>query len=75
MWRRIVVGVALVVMATAGVAGWLVYREVSANLPPVEYGSVLDGLRAFCERASEDLGSAQSNPAGWTMLTLSRIAE
>src|SRR5713101_4471166 len=36
MWRRIVVGVALVVIATAGVAGWLVYREISANLPPVD---------------------------------------
>ena len=35
-WRRILIGVVLVAIATAGVAGWLVYDEVSANLPPVD---------------------------------------
>ncbi len=36
MWRRILVGVALVVIATTGAAGWLVYQELSANLPAVD---------------------------------------
>jgi penicillin-binding protein 1A len=36
MWWRILVGVSLVVIATTGIAGWLVFRELSANLPPVD---------------------------------------
>ena len=36
MWRRIAAGVALLGLVTVGVAGWLVYQEVSANLPPVD---------------------------------------
>ncbi len=34
--RRIAAGVGLFVVVTGGVAGWIVYREVSANLPPVD---------------------------------------
>jgi penicillin-binding protein 1A len=36
MWRRIAVGAALLVIAGVSLAGWIVYREVSANLPPVD---------------------------------------
>ncbi len=36
VWRWIAVGAAVVMIATAGVTGWIVYREVSANLPPVD---------------------------------------
>jgi len=36
IWRRIVVGGGLVVLLVGGLAGWIVYRELSANLPPVE---------------------------------------
>jgi penicillin-binding protein 1A len=37
LWlRRIVVGVGLFVVVTGGAAGYLVYREISANLPPVD---------------------------------------
>src|SRR5689334_14092212 len=36
VWRRIAVGVVLVVLACGGVAGWVVYNEISANLPPVD---------------------------------------
>jgi penicillin-binding protein 1A len=34
--RRIAAGVGLFVVVTGGVAGWIVYREISANLPPVD---------------------------------------
>ncbi|MCC6849706.1 MAG: PBP1A family penicillin-binding protein [Deltaproteobacteria bacterium] len=34
--RRIAAGVGLFVAATGAVAGWIVYREISANLPPVD---------------------------------------
>jgi len=34
--RRIAAGVGLFVVGTGGVAGWIVYREISANLPPVD---------------------------------------
>ncbi|MEB2285459.1 MAG: PBP1A family penicillin-binding protein [Myxococcales bacterium] len=34
--RRIAAGVGLFVVATGAVAGWIVYREISANLPPVD---------------------------------------
>jgi penicillin-binding protein 1A len=36
VWRRIVLGAVLVVVAGGGLAGWIVYRELSANLPPVD---------------------------------------
>src|SRR5689334_2010191 len=36
VWRRIAIGVVLVVLASAGVAGVVVYNEISANLPPVD---------------------------------------
>src|SRR5882724_9136679 len=36
MWRRIVVGGGLAVLLATGLAGWIVYSEVSANLPPVD---------------------------------------
>src|ERR1700693_4636905 len=36
VWRRIAVGVVLVLVTSAGVAGWVVYNEISANLPPVD---------------------------------------
>lgn len=36
VWRQILLGGVLLVAATGGVAGWIVYREVSANLPPVD---------------------------------------
>jgi penicillin-binding protein 1A len=36
IWRRIVVGSGLVVVLAGGLAGWIVYRELSANLPPVD---------------------------------------
>lgn len=34
--RRIAAGVGLFVVGTGGVAGWIVYREISADLPPVD---------------------------------------
>ncbi len=34
--RQIAAGIGLFVVVTGGVAGWIVYREISANLPPVE---------------------------------------
>ena len=34
--RRIAAGVGLFVVGTGGVAGWIIYREISANLPPVD---------------------------------------
>lgn len=34
--RRIAAGVGLFVVGTGSVAGWVVYREISANLPPVD---------------------------------------
>ncbi len=36
VWRRILIGVALVFVTTAGVASWLIYQELSANLPAVD---------------------------------------
>jgi penicillin-binding protein 1A len=36
VWRRIVGGGALVLLVAGGVAGWITYREISANLPPVD---------------------------------------
>ncbi|MBP1690144.1 MAG: mrcA [Deltaproteobacteria bacterium] len=35
LWR-IAAGVGLFVVGTGGVAGWIVYREISADLPPVD---------------------------------------
>jgi penicillin-binding protein 1A len=34
--RRIAAGVGLFVLGVGGVAGWVVYSEISANLPPVD---------------------------------------
>src|SRR5262249_27762127 len=34
--RRIVVAAGFVVLLAGGLAGWVVYRELSANLPPVD---------------------------------------
>jgi len=36
VWRRILIGVALVVVTTAGLASWLIYQELNANLPAVD---------------------------------------
>jgi hypothetical protein len=42
--------------------------------PIMEFASLLDGLRAEGALMSEDLGFGTS-AAGWTMLTLTRVAE
>ncbi len=36
VWRKILLGGVLLVAATGACAGWIVYQEVSANLPPVD---------------------------------------
>jgi len=36
VWRRILAGTALLLVVAAGLAGWITYRELSANLPPVD---------------------------------------
>src|SRR3990172_7155425 len=36
VWRRIAVGGGLFVVVAASLAGWIGYRELTANLPPVD---------------------------------------
>ena len=36
LWRRIAVAGGLFVVAAGGLTGWIAYREITANLPPVD---------------------------------------
>jgi penicillin-binding protein 1A len=36
LWRRIAVAGGLFLMAAGGLTGWIAYREITANLPPVD---------------------------------------